>query len=183
MQLKLRSWRFEWKRNRITPTHFIRPWPHFFQLEWSIGSLQWGDQVMWCQIHCLQANVIWNILGWLPRRSFRLKKLPQILINLIKGPFFFTFKLITGQRLEVRVADVDFMMRLGLPANMPRKQAKSPGLLPWKGKAHRLHSLHIRAANTNVQDSVHWWVTVVWCRWQFGTAHPREKAPTSGQII
>jgi len=49
---------------------------------------------MWCQIHCLQANVIWNILGWLPRRSFRLKKLPQILINLIKGPFFFTFKLI-----------------------------------------------------------------------------------------
>lgn len=24
-------------------------------------------------------------------------------------------------------------------------------------------------------------VTVVWCRWQFGTAHPREKAPTSGQ--
>jgi hypothetical protein len=59
-----------------------------------------------------------------------LKKLPQILINLIKGPFFFTFKLITGQRLEVRVADVDFMRRLGLPANMPRKQAKSPRLLP-----------------------------------------------------
>ena len=57
----------------------------------------------------------------------------------------------------MRLADVDFM-RLGLPVDMPRKQAKSPRLLPWKGKAHRLHSLHIRAANTNVQSAL---VTVV----------------------
>ena len=77
-------------------------------------------------IVCMQANVIWNILGY-QNIHFACKNfLLKILINLIKGP------ILLPSNYRSRLADVDFIMRLGLPANMPRKQAQSPRLLPWK---------------------------------------------------
>lgn len=133
-----------------------------------VFAMSWSGHVVPDSLSASQCNLEY------PRCSFRLQKLPQILINLINGPFF--YPQITGQDLKWGwrtwiLWGLDFLQ------TCHECRQKALDFCPEKVKLI-VSTLYTSGPPTRM-CLVHWWP---WCRWQFGTAHPREKARTSGQI-
>lgn len=94
-----------------------------------------GDQVMWCQIHCLHASQCNLEYPRLPKHSFRLQKLPpEDPHQPHKRSHSFTLK------LQVKAGGRGFYYEAWTSCKHATKAGKKPSTPALKkGKGHRLH--------------------------------------------